>query len=204
MNNNQITIQFGVPRSGSTLIYQIMKKALSNPVRKIHSFNRADKIVCTYRDFRDSAISNWRISTNPIPRQKITLPELKNNCKYIKTVINSLNQYKKSCPKKCLFLKYEDFLNNYAYIFDSLEKFYKIKINPEKRKEIEKYTSIEENRKRSLKFKNFSQWDPDTQIHGLHIYKGNIGVWKEFIMEENINYINNFFKTELLIWGYKI
>ena len=55
---------YGLPRSGGTLIYNIVKEL--HPDKNIdpqtHSyFSDGDLIVVTFRDFRDSIISAWRV-----------------------------------------------------------------------------------------------------------------------------------------------
>jgi len=192
-------VQFGIPRSGSTLVTQIMKNALKEKVFKVHDYFGGDKIVCTYRDFRDSSISNWRTRINPDKNRKISRQEIYKQFKDTVLHVRSLRRYKEE--NKAIFLRYEDFVNNYNFIYDELEKYFNIKLDQENRIKLTNYSSFNQNMERSKKFKNFSEWD-DTGIHGLHLYKGQVGTWKEFINEDDIDYINDLYFSLLIEWGY--
>lgn len=202
MKNNIKVVQFGVPRTGSTLVCQIMDNVLPVKVVKEHDFIKADKIICTYRDFRDVVISNWRVQSNPPPGRSINRPEIDLNAGYILKCISNLNSYRDRCPNKCKFLKYEDFKENYKLIFDTIENFFSISISAEKRAELKKEFSFKKNKDRSLKFKTFHERCPKTRIHGLHLYKGEIGTWKEFTKPKDHNYLLNLLKGPLKEWKY--
>jgi len=61
--NNSLIYQVGIIRSGSTLIYQILKHVFKNSrINKQHHFPYPldFPVVATYRDFRDILVSAWR------------------------------------------------------------------------------------------------------------------------------------------------
>ncbi len=193
-------IQFGIPRSGSTLVTQIMKNALKTKIFKVHDYYLGDKIVCTYRDFRDSSISNWRTRINPDRNKKISRQEIYGQYKYIEHCEKFLKKYWEE--KKAIFLRYEDFVDNYDYIYDALETYFGIKLDKEERNRLTNYSSFKKNMERSKEFNNFLEWDNETLIHGLHLHKGKVGTWKEFVKPEDVKYLNDLFFKLLLGWGY--
>ena len=54
---------FGVSRSGGTLIYNIINEIFNgNTQPQSHEFFSTErKVIATYRDFRDSTVSWWRM-----------------------------------------------------------------------------------------------------------------------------------------------
>src|SRR5260370_37862012 len=54
-------ICYGVPRSGSTLVYQLISGIYPQGVVKTHRYcSQRVKTTATYRDFRDALVSLWR------------------------------------------------------------------------------------------------------------------------------------------------
>jgi len=55
--------QYGMGRSGTTLIYQILRMLFKEAsIIKTHQFvETSDPVVATYRDFRDVLVSSWRV-----------------------------------------------------------------------------------------------------------------------------------------------
>lgn len=197
-------VQFGVPRSGSTLVYQILKKIIDCKVIKVHDYLPGDIVVCTFRDFRDSVISNWRVVSNPDKNKKINREDIFNNFKHIEKSIYSLNRYKSEKSNKILFLRYEDFVCDYSLIYNSISKTFGVSLDDNRIEKISIECSFKKNKDISSKYNSFREWDKDSQIHGLHLYKGEIGTWKEFVKESDESYINGLLYSYLKEWNYEI
>jgi hypothetical protein len=205
-------VQYSIPRTGSTLITQILKQVFpDNKVFKTHNVIKQDlAIVSTYRDFRDVLVSGWRVH-HDIPLQdlnagrKITSEELDKNLRKLISDIKSLEGMKAHYQDNMLLLKYEDFIHNYDYVFSELVRFFQVEISEDLRNKVKVYCSIDKNLERSGKFKTFrKQWDKDTLIHGLHIYKrGEPGGWKHLVPEELHYEVNSRLKKFLIRWGYE-
>lgn len=196
-------IQFGIPRSGSTLVWQIMKECLFSHIQKIHGYILGSHVICTYRDFRDCVVSNWRIFADRSENQKLTEEEIKGYCEHVLKSVRALNKYKKFEDRtKMAFLKYEDFVNKPDMIFDALEKVFDFKISKEKRINLTNEFSFKKNTQRSLKFKTFGEWDDKTGIHGKHIFKGEVEGWKKFIKDEDRALLHEYLGKDLKKWGY--
>ena len=115
----------------------------------------------------------------------------------------NLNLKEWSNKRNILWLKYEDFFNNFDYIFTQLEDFFDIKISDEQRNHIISNYSLSTNKKRSKNFQNFSQYDVKSQIHGNHITSnGQINKWNEIIPRNLHKLTNQLLWTHLKRWDY--
>ena len=187
-------IQFGMIRSGSTLIYNILKELFPHyKIIKTHRYQENWKdtffkipIVCTYRDPLDiicSSIKRYdQLPSNEVIENHIDILKAYG----FKDFINLDKKYKNK-----LNLKYENFYNNFNYIFDELEEFLNIQIANNLRLEIENKLSVKKVKEKIKKFKAFNEYDKDTRLHGKHI-SDNDGMIKshlDFFSEDQINYL---------------
>jgi len=197
MNSKSRIIQFGPGRTGTTLIWQILN-LLFNNVEKSHVFvDDPDAYhVVTYRDFRDALLSHMRVVSEEVNPINIDLSYRG----HYQKILLELDKYT-NVHYKTLYLKYELFYNDYDYIFNKLEIFLDIQIPKEKRDKITKYVSIEQNKKRQEKFNSFSEHDPNTHIHGEHIFHPEPGQWKK-LNDENRIALNRTVNYNLKKWGY--
>ncbi len=215
MNKDRI-IQYSMERSGSTLITQVLRQLFpKSKVHKTHGFVREAEdvpIVTTVRDFRDVMVSGWRVHKD-IPLEdlengrQIDLNEMDKYLDVIITRAKTLNRMCEAYSDNLIVLQYEKFIHDYDYIFDKLEVFFNTSFKKNLRQNIKRYSSLEENTKRSLKFQSFhnGNWDKKTLIHGLHIYKnGQHGVWKDLIPASQHEFVNSSLKSYLEQWGYKV
>ena len=204
-------IQFSVPRSGSTLITQILMEMFPDTeVQKVHGY-REDwylyPVVVAVRDFRDCLVSIWRTHQN-IPLDKVESSKMIKEeidlwlGKLLKN-IDDLDRITDECSP--LILKYEDFVDSHELIFSKIENFFRIDFPGETLVKIAAKTSIENNLKKSLELNRFEQYDHDNLIHGLHIYKkGRPGAWLSLIPKEHHSFVNKKLEKSLKKWGYKI
>ena len=210
----QLIIQAGVPRSGSTLVTQALEKLFPKAtVLKIHGFRDVDTAVVTYRDFRDVLVSLWRV------QKEIPLAELEQGKQMPKSdiehflpvvtkYVDDINRYKSL--DNVLFLKYEQFYNDYDFLFDAFEQYFNVKLNSNLKKKIKKHISLEVNTRRAAKFPNFHSKRRhkmfarnNFRIHGLHIYSPKPGAWRDLIAPEHHELINNRLGKYLKQWGYE-
>jgi len=126
--------QYALPRSGSTLIMQVLRKIFSvEEVNYSHGFREVDgKLVVTYRDFRDVMVSHWRIRWGKLENGKIVNnpSPLEIECELgtVRNNLGILNKYKEHYGldnKDVLWLRYEDFYNDYDYIFEKIRKVFR-------------------------------------------------------------------------------
>lgn len=177
-------IQFSPIRSGSTLVYNILRE-FSN-VRKTHniSVNNGQLYVITYRHPYNSIISS------------LLRNEKKINSLNIKSEIN---EYLKNggkdllendlLKKNILLLQYEEFFNNYEVIYNKLENFLNINIDENKKIELSKKYHITNVKKMTNKYKTFKEYDRTTHLHGKHISKYDGQTDYKKILSENDIYV---------------
>lgn len=214
-------LQYAVPRSGSTLIYQILLQLFDEKdIKYSHDFfEMKDRyLIMTRRDFRDLLVSHWRIWNGKFDdnRQLINIPtydEIKGEINTIKHKIQVMEEYDKFYKgyNKTLIFNYEEFYGNYKFIFEKLESFLGIKISKEKRKDIIKKTCLKTKIKQQSEMKIihteriFDNWEDNKDIHVNHIHPSiepKPGYWKKVIPKELHSMVNYGLEDELKKWGY--
>ena len=202
---------YGVPRSGGTLVYNIVREVLpdySIKPQKHSFFKDSEKAIVIFRDFRDSVISSWRVEQGEFDES-----ENKVEAKYRwlissiigikRQVFENLNRFRGEWKKDyCLFLRYENFFDDYEYIYSRLEKFLNIDISKDQQKILNTKYSRSQVKKRVRKFDDFSEYDID-HFHGLHIYSGIPGTWEELLQAKDHEKLTYSLYQELCEWGYE-
>jgi hypothetical protein len=209
MQDLKIPAMFGVSRSGGTFIYNIVDEIYGGTVKpqSHHFFETNKKVIATYRDFRDSMISWWRMEVGKFDElsdsKSISKQQLVRYSVRMKGRIRELQKMKNHYDdKQILFLKYEDFFNNFEFIFSELEQFLEIKISDSMRKTIVSKYNLESQKKESKKFKDFTEYDNKRHIHGHHILNGQPSTWKNLVSQKHHFLLCYILKEELQKWGY--
>tara|TARA_R100000008_G_C3586433_1_gene172759 strand:- start:1616 stop:2299 length:684 start_codon:yes stop_codon:yes gene_type:complete len=207
---------FSASRTGSTVVWQCARELFTN-VLKIHAKEMGEEYtnstfpcIITERDKVDSFLSWCRVSQfDSIPHfltgfdEKVT--HLRKNAPEVleftidnyKWELECVEYAKTNYKGDMLFLEYEKLFCNHNYIFDKFEEFFGVKIEKNKRQEIEKKTSIDFNKNIQNKLKDFHETDQDSGIHGDHIFSGEPGYAKKILSEDNFLYLTETFKD---IW----
>jgi len=170
-------IQYGIPRSGSTLIWQILNYLFTD-VTKTHNYiNTKLPVFITYRDFRDTIMSYWRIYNL---NKKLTSEK-----ELIKTINNYNHHFdileKYKSKNNTAWLKYELFYDNFNYIYDIIETLLNINIDDKEKDIIKNKFNVTNNLNISTQLKGHfdKTYDKITKLHANHIYnKGKINNWK--------------------------
>jgi hypothetical protein len=102
--------------------------------------------------------------------------------------LEHLEKVKAEYKGPMLILQYEQFWNNYDYIFSEFEKFFDIIISEETKTEIKNTTSRDSNRVAQEKLRGFRQMN-STQIHGGHIFLAEPGYSNKVLGEKNLRRI---------------
>ena len=201
---NKTIIQFGMIRSGSTLIYNILKEIFPvYTINKTHNHSRSWKeiflkkipMVCTYRDPLDIICSSIKRYEKLVTREVID-EQIKELKQFGFDDFIKLEKIPRFVDKNRLNLKYENFYNNFDYIFKELEDFFNIQITSNLRSKIESKLSIQGVKEKISKFKTFDEYDMNNHWHGKHISNNN-GMPKShinFFNEDDINYLKFVYK----------
>lgn len=196
-NRPKNIVIFSPPRTGSILIYNIIKILFDdgwNHIKHTHLFeyHTNNYYIVTYRDFRDSFLSFFRVQNIDINIDTLKKQEPLRQYAQLKEYLNKPN---------ALLLRYESFYNDYDYVFDNFEKFFIIKINDKKREEVYNKINLNKAKEITSNLKDFQDIHGETQLHGEHIYHPEPGYWKEFDLECQ-EYITEKLKVYLEEWKY--
>jgi len=193
-------VSAGLPRSGSTLIYQTLKWLFpSARVRKVQGFLEGvdySLCVCSYRNFIDATISQARIDTN----SKITSVDIKKAAKWIKKNVGDVKRYRDT--GKCLMLNYSLFYNDYDYLFRNYSMYFKVSFCETQTKSVRLQSSLESNMRRASLFKDFSEYDRETHIHGRHIKSPRPKEARKLVTLADIEFLRGYFEEDLKEFGY--
>ncbi len=195
----KVIIQFGMIRSGSTLVFNILKELFNNySIIKTHHYPtilqriQSIPIVATFRDPLDIICSSIKRSEE-LPNREVIEKHIE---VLHKNGFDDFIKLEKNYKNK-INLRYENFYNDYDHIFDKIENFLSIKISKASRCDIKNKFSINKVKEKISIFKSFEEYDIATKFHGLHISDKN-GVSKsyiDFFEDEDIKFLENSFKS---------
>jgi hypothetical protein len=193
---------YGIPRSGSTLIYQLISGVYSEGVAKTHRYcPHRVKTTVSFRDFRDVVVSLWRRSNPTKLDHGMTVEDVEKFTATCRQRIEELDRYFERggiCP-----LRYEDFAPDPALVFSALERSFGVVVAPETAAELIAQYSIEKNAAIAQKLGNFKSIDPASQIHGNHIFRGEIGGWRQFVTGSAAERLEELLEEPLRRYGYE-
>ncbi len=75
-------------------------------------------------------------------------------------------------------------------------------MSPEKISELVARYSLEKNRKVSQRLRGFKQIDAGSQIHGNHIFRGEVGGWRQFVKDRDVERLELLLQEPLRRYGY--
>ena len=196
-------VQFSPPRSGSTLVYNIMREIYpAKKIFKVHTLRAMCHelpVVVTYRHPLDciasSIIRYKREQTQEELERQIGIFD-EQGFKDLITIKDKPN---------FLMLKYEEYVDDYNYIYDHFEKFFNITINAKKRESItSKYNINSVEKLISSGGDSFSDFDKKTKLHGNHIskYKGASNYYEDFFSTEQIKFLKDYYSDILDTFNY--
>ena len=98
-----------------------------------------------------------------------------------------------------LELKYETYHNDFDFLFNKLEEFFKIRISLETRE----YLKKEYSKKTIINFQksmsNFNTFHDTSHVHGEHVWKGD-NKWEEILTPEILDIINPILDPYIKKW----
>ena len=193
---------YGIPRSGSTLVYQLVTGIYSEGVAKTHRYcSHRVKTTVSFRDFRDVVVSLWRRSNPAAVDRQMTEQEVEKFGETCRSRIEELDRYFER--DGICALRYEEFAPNPALIFSALERTFGIVVPPEKSAKLIEDYSMEKNAAIARKLSSFKSIDPASQIHGHHIFRGEIGGWRQFVSGAASERLEDLLREPLRRYGYE-
>lgn len=206
LDNDIQVIQIAGPRTGSTLIFNVLNYLFEDKnydwesagemrVRKKHSFHRWSRLNKKHL---------YLIQTIRDPLNIIVSQYLKDKTVKLRTYdpmsmihrIKKLNRH----TFKHLVLRYEDFdHDNFTYIFTKLEEFFHVTIPAKEKNKIQEMFCLKAMKKISDKQGDFSSIDPYTQVHGNHINHSDFSTFFSYRQAKKIYQFNYGLRKK---WGY--
>lgn len=202
---------YTIGRCGSAFISQILFYVFGfeNVWAGHEELQKTDgPVVITYRDFRDVAVSYWRVSRDIRPARldlgtKMTTAEVRGVAQNVSQLVHTMDRVYGRNPHALMF-KYEEFFpDNFQFILGEMQKYFKITLTSEQINEIKERFSLAANKKRSDELKTFKKVGKE-YMHGNHVYKGSIGGWKDLIHPKDHHILQSKLAPHLKKWGYKI
>jgi hypothetical protein len=205
-------IACGVPRTGSTLIWKILKDCLPGyEIVKGHPASwhpfPCDHIFSSIRHPYDNAASCFRtriVGDKGDGSQETVEGTKQGLIAELKMLTNNYHQLKvlrDTLPEIVTVFRYEEFFNNFDIIFDTIEKSLNVKIPLIKQERINKDYSFESNRKRLLKL---NPGDKRIERMGVsHVAVGYPGSWKAIIPFWGYDVLKKWAEPLCKEWGYE-
>lgn len=171
-------IMCGVPRSGSTLVGQILQAVF--PRQEIIQTHPDEwesdgfLTVVSIRNPHDVVASLYRVRLSRGKFEEGTMNDLENVIKRMEMYFRGLKPILKG-PH--LLFRYENFFDDYSVIYNGICNVFNIEIPPCIRRQISERFSLEANRTRAAKLKDFNDVD-ENGIHGDHIGAVVPGHWR--------------------------
>jgi len=175
---NKKILVFSAGRTGSTVVWQSLRE-IAPKAEKIHTVEMVDYLsdsldcIIVERDPVTSFLSYVRCEVFDGNTQSflecIAATPLTDLVNIYKAKLSAVQYVKAKYKGRILVLHYDDFNNNYDYLFSQFEKFLNISIDEADRKKIIKKTDRNSNLKTQSTLTDFKSTDPDTSIHGNHI-----------------------------------
>jgi len=166
-----------------------------------------EPVFISVRDFRDVSLSWWRVH-NDVPfadlkaGRKATRAELDPQLYMVKQVYTEALMPTVTKNENVMVFRYEDFFpDNYEVIFAGIEKHLGIKVSKKLRRSLSAQYSFKRNKYKASRMQSFNEYDSEF-IHGLHLWKGRIGGWKDLLSEDLHEYLEQSLADELKTWNY--
>jgi hypothetical protein len=196
-------------RSGSTLVYNILRFLFDSQtlslVPKLHRFDHFAPntlYICTLRHPVDASLSYYRALSNG----RTTSPS-KGDLEWIVGQQVQAFQYLEALVARgypCLFLRYEEFVDNFDLLFSNIEEKCGIAIDVQDKEFLKKALSKQNVLRYIEKLPSFYEWENDTHWHGFHIDRGelpqgNLLLLKGVVMDLLVEHSELFRR-----WGYQL
>lgn len=195
-------IQCGIPRSGSTFVWQVLADMFGrDQVAKTHpgidEWYGAHKVLPTFitiRDPMDVVASLWSIREEH-QREPIDMDQ---TIGYCNQQFHALDRWMTHRP---IVLRYHEFARQPQSMFDSINHATGRMITPANIDAFMEKYGLEANRQRASLMQTFSQVDADN-IHGRHIDTAGIGDWPKRLPEWSHIWAQATLQFHRQKWGY--
>lgn len=212
IRGDRILLSCGIPRSGSTLTWQILRKMFpGDEVVKTHPDAWEPSgawVVATIRDPLDVAASRFRLRLVRCRDDSARATEYISGWTGIQAELHQMRNHfaalglAREYPRLIL-LRYEDFIDNYDVIYDAICDRIGTTLSAVDRHRIADECGIEANSRRASSADIASADFREYQIHPGHIGAVRPGSWRGVIPQEYHDRVVEFCRPIRKEWGYE-
>jgi len=199
----QQIVMCGIPRSGSTLVWQILQAVFPNEaIPKTHPDvwePDGSTVIVSIRNPFDVVASLLRVR---LSRERRNTPDENDIENVLGRTTLCFERLDGLLYGPHALLRYEYFYKDYSLIYDMIRSVFGLYISPNNRKKINQQFSLERNRERADALKDFSEVDGD-QIHGDHIGHVIPGYWEEYLPDWSFSRVVEVCEPICREWGYE-
>jgi hypothetical protein len=200
-------VMCGIPRSGSTLVWQIVSEVTGLTIEQTHPLYvrengwnlRGTKLIITYRDPRDLATSLYRVRLSRGGPGVGGEDGLKCVIHRAKLYFDAARTFR---GEGHLFLRYEDFVDDRSVVFAGIKELTGIDVAPDERARIVEKFSLEANRARAARLPDFNVIDKNG-IHGDHIGPVVHGSWRSWLPPWGVRMVEDGCAQTAREWAYE-
>ena len=185
--NKKDVVMSSIPRSGSTVSWQVIQMGSTGRVTKYHRYVAGNShVIYNIRHPKDIFLSLKRIRINDseeLRRHDVILREMEICCDDYERFISD-----SKAGRPVLILRYEDWYEDVNKLVRKISDFMSLEWTDDQILKVSRNCNIESNMKRSSRSKSFRQVEHFSHIHGDHIGPdmGCIDGWKSKSYNFNI------------------
>lgn len=199
---------FCTPRSGSTLVRGILYDLFDGDVPpQSHDVELiyCERLVVTYRDFRDSAASRWRVMRGGFDSdehaRQATEDEAVEFAEEMRILAARLDDVRHN---NVLYVRYEEYVDREKALTYKLAEFCKRDLAVQTMNAIAEKWTMDNVRRIAATRDGWEDFDKRYQIHGTHVHKGGVGVWRELFPAGVHERVTEILSEPLKKWGYEL
>lgn len=200
-SENTRLIIYGVPRSASTYVWQVMGDIFRAGVIRTHhclSVPESIPVVRTIRDWRDALVSYWRCHHRT--SKEMAEEVIRQYVARFQEHIFTLDYWTEHAPDSPL-VRYEDIVSKPEPLFEIAKQLGGPETEPGRRKQILDAHSAAVNRALS---NNQQALDKRTLLQPRHVHEASLGLWRRFVSDSGAKLLTALLSPALTKWGYPI
>ena len=200
---SQQIVMCGIPRSGSTLVWQILQAVFADEfILKTHPDiwePDGSTVIVSIRNPFDVVASLLRVRLSREGRNEFIQDDIEN---VLGRTILCFERLDGLLYGSHALLRYEHFYNDYSLIYDVIRSIFGFSVSFLDRKRINEQFSLKNNQERAAALKDFNEVDL-CQIHGDHIGCIHPGYWERYLPDWSFGQVVDICEPICEEWGYE-
>lgn len=199
----QQIVMCGIPRSGSTLVWQILQAVFpdANVIKTHPDIWQSDGsiVIVSIRNPFDVVASLLRVRLSREGRKEPVQDDIENVLGRTKLCFDQLDGL---LFGPCYILRYEHFYRDYSLVYDMVRSVFGLSVSFADRDRINQQFSLKSNLERASALKDFNEVD-ELQIHGDHIGRVHPGYWERYLPNWSFSQVLETCESICKKWGYE-